>query len=429
VKVEFIGAFESIYMPAHDLDVLETSGHSGRWKEDLALLRASGITTVRYPIRWHRIERRQGLYDWQETDEVLGFLKRQGFRPIVDLIHHTSYPRWLKGGFFEPSFGDWYLGYCEAFARRYPWVPGYTLFNEPFTTMFLCGHEGIWPPYGRGIDDFVRICRNVLPAFFRASRMFKELLPGARHFCMEVCEGHSGRGPRGARTADLANDRRFFILDLLTGRTIESGRPFVAELLAAGGEDLLELPAGNIDVLGLDYYAHNEWQFTDEGGIRPSPTPFGLAELAHQYHERYQLPMVLGETNIRGFCSDRATWLKHTVEQCEIATRNGTPIEGFCWFPFIDSLDWDSLLARCDRHIDPVGVYWLDEQLNRRSSTMSDAYRLAAQGASSSELPAYRLSPQVLTGLKGFMPFMADWQWQTPPPEEVVEERLHAIAS
>src|SRR2546423_4296235 len=71
VKVEFIGAFESIYMPAHDLDVLETSGHCGRWKEDLALLRASGITTVRYPIRWHRIERRQGLYDWQETDEVL----------------------------------------------------------------------------------------------------------------------------------------------------------------------------------------------------------------------------------------------------------------------------------------------------------------------------------------------------------------------
>jgi hypothetical protein len=295
--------------------------------------------------------------------------------------------------------------------------------------MFLCGHEGIWPPYGQGMEGFVRICRNVLPAVFEASRMYKELLPQAQHVCVEVCEGHTGSGERGEQMAELANDRRFLILDLLLGRSIEPDRPFVREVVAAGGEDLLNLAPGKLDVLGLDYYAHNEWHFTDGPGLRPSPVPFGLAELARQYYERYQTPVVMGETNIRGFCSDRATWLKHTLEQCEIASANGVPIDGYCWFPFIDSLDWDSLLARCDRHIDPVGVYWLDEQLNRRSSSVSQAFRQAARGARAAELPAYRLSPQVLSGLKGFMPFMRHWDWQIPPADEVIEERLHAIAS
>lgn len=427
--MEFIGAFESIYMPAHDLDVLETSGHVGRWKEDLALLRACGIRRLRYPVRWHRIESHPGFYDWDHTDAVLTFLRNQGFEPIVDLVHHTSYPRWLKRGFLEPSFGSWYLRFCEAFARRYPWIPAYTLFNEPFTTMFLCGHEGVWPPYGRGITDFISICRNVLPAVFEASRIYKHMLPGAEHVFAEVCEGHSGSGERGRSMAELANDRRFLILDLFTGRRIDAERPFVRELVEAGGADLLELQPGDIDVLGLDYYAHNEWHFNDGPGIRPSPEPFGLAALAHQYYQRYQLPLILGETNIRGFCSDRASWLKHTLEQCEIARRDGVPIAGYCWFPFIDSLDWDSLLARCDRHIDPVGVYWLDEQLNRRGSSMSDAFRMGVRGASAADLPAYRFSPQVLNGIKGFIPFMRHWDWQPPPADEINEERLHAIAS
>jgi beta-glucosidase/6-phospho-beta-glucosidase/beta-galactosidase len=295
--------------------------------------------------------------------------------------------------------------------------------------MLLCGYEGIWPPYDQGLQGFIRICRNVLPALTEASRMYRDLLPDAQHYCMEVCEGHSGEGEKGVAMAALANDRRFLILDLLTGRRVERDGPFIRQLLQAGAEDLLEIRPGIVDVLGLDYYAHNEWRFHDAGGVRPSPRPQGFAELARQYWERYRLPMVLGETNIRGFSTDRASWLKFTLEQCELAQEAGIPIAGFCWFPFIDSLDWDSLLERCDRHIDPVGIYWLDERLNRRPSSVSAAYRKAALGAPSSQLPAYRFSSGVLSGLSGFMPFMDHWEWQTPPADEIIEERLHAIAS
>ena len=56
--------------------------------------------------------------------------------------------------------------------------------------------------------------------------------------------------------------------------------------------------------------------------------------------------MILGETNIRGLPSDRASWLKYALEQYEEAQSLGVQLEGFCWFPYIDSSDWDSLLGR-----------------------------------------------------------------------------------
>jgi hypothetical protein len=127
---------------------------------------------------------------------------------------------------------------------------------------------------------------------------------------------------------------------------------------------------------------------------------------------------MLGETNIRGFASDRVSWLKYTLEQCERARDAGVAFEGYCWFPFVDSADWASLLARAEGIVDPVGVYWLDEHYDRRPSSMSDAYRLVASGATSSSLPAYRFRPPVSEWLQGWLPHMDRWEWRDPPVGE-----------
>src|SRR3712207_4947311 len=102
--IEFLGAFESTYQPKFDVDVAESTGHIARWEADLALLRSCGVTRLRYPIRWHRIERSAKSFDWDETDRILGYMHDAGMRPAVDLMHHTSYPRWLKRGFADRSF-------------------------------------------------------------------------------------------------------------------------------------------------------------------------------------------------------------------------------------------------------------------------------------------------------------------------------------
>jgi beta-glucosidase/6-phospho-beta-glucosidase/beta-galactosidase len=417
--LEFVAAFESTYLPAHDVDVVELSGHDTRWRADLDAVAAAGVTRLRYPVRWHRIELEPRRYRWRHTDAVLGAIHELGLHPIVDLVHHTSYPRWLHGGFVDSRFGPAYLRFCEAFAARYPWVGEYTLFNEPFATLFLCGHAGVWPPYGRSVPDLVDVFTNVMPAVAEASRMYRDLLPGARHIWVDTCEAHTSDGDAATeRHAALTNDRRFLLLDLVLGRVGDESRPFVDALVEAGGGPLLALEPGHVDVLGLDYYAHSEWHYTRQGPRVPSPRPFGLAALAEQYWRRYRLPMLLSETNIRGWASDRASWLKYTLEQCELARSRGVPLEGYCWFPFVDSLDWDSLLARPHGHIDPVGVLWLDEALERHASSMSRAYAMAAAGAGADALPAYRLHPPARAWLEGFLPQMAHWDWQDAPPGE-----------
>ncbi len=438
MSIPVIGAFESTFLPAHDVDILETSGHVARWRDDLALLRAHGVTRLRYPIRWHRIEETEGTYDWAHTDEVLEHMRAEDMDPIVDLVHHTSYPRWLEGSFADPRFGPAYLAYCEAFARRYPWIRAYTLFNEPFATLFLSGHEAVWPPYHRGMEGFVGLLRNVLPAVAEASRRFRVLLPGAEHVWVDSCEGHTAVDADGAAFAELCNDRRFIALDLLLGRAGDRERPYVRELIAAGGEDLLAMEPGHVDVLGLDYYVHHEWVYGHpssglpviEGpgrpltdavmGATPAPEPQGLAALAAQYHAHFpDLRLILGETNLAGASSDRATFLKHTLEQCERAVAAGVPIEGYCWFGFLDSLDWISLLARADRSIDPVGIIGLTEDLERVESTVSRAYAAVAAGARASDLPAYRLTDESAAWLAGLLPLMGHFAWQDPPAEEV----------
>jgi len=422
VPIEFLGAFESTYQPRYDVDVAETTGHARRWREDLELLAACGVRRVRYPVRWHRIEHRPREFDWSGPDQVLGYMRDNGFTPVVDLLHFTSYPRWLRRGFADRRFADAYLRYTEAFARRYPWVPEYTLLNEPFTTFLLCGQEGVWPPFLRGLKGLLTLAVNVFPAVAEASRAYRDLLPGARHVYVETCERHTAATSDAAAFTALANDRRFFLLDLFTGRALEPDRPFVAEVRGARGEALLAMEPGSIDVLGLDYYASNQWHYLDRTGrgTSPSPGPDPLSSLIVEYHRRYRLPCMLGETNIRGFASDRASWLKYTLEQCETARDAGVPVDGYCWFPTVDSADWDSLLQRADGHLDPVGVFWLDADLERRASSMSAAYARAARGAPAADLPAYRFQPPVDRLLRGWMPQMAHWDWQEPPPAEVV---------
>jgi beta-glucosidase/6-phospho-beta-glucosidase/beta-galactosidase len=419
--IEFVGGFESTFQPRHDIDVAESSGHAGAWREDFALLRRCGVRRLRYPVRWHRVEPVEGRYEWSATDEIFDYMHRCGLEPIPDLVHHTSYPRWLTSGFADPRFASAYLRYVEAFAARYPWVREYTLFNEPFSTLFLCGHEGIWPPYGKGMESFVRLLGNVLPAIGAASRLSRDMLPQVRHLNVDSCEQHTGRGKDGVAFARYANDRRFFVLDALLGRVDDgSPRPFVDHLVKAGGVSLLRMDASVFDTLGLDYYAHCQWHFADTGRA-PTPTPVPLSDLITTYAERYDRPCMLSETNLRGFPGDRATWLKYTLEQCEIAVAAGVRLDGYCWFPFVDSCDWDSLLYHADGNVDPVGVFSVDRARRRHPSSMSVAYARAARATPAAQLPAYRLREPTRTWLAGYAPQLSAWTWSEPAAGETVE--------
>lgn len=415
----FLAGFESTHLPGAGVDLFDITGHAGRWRSDIDAVLDAGVRHFRYPLRWPRIEPEPGEFDWRESDEVLGHLREQGAVPIVDLVHHTSYPGWLADGFRDPVFRPAYLRYAEAVARRYPWISAYTLFNEPFATLFLSGHEGLWPPYDRGMGGFVRALRSVLPAVSEAAHCLADLLPGAAHVWVDTAEHHRGVGA-GAEHAELANDRRHSVLDLMTGHDLDTRRPFLQALTAAGGESLLDLSPVRVDVLGLDYYCHSEWFYDDAGSHAPSPEPIGLAALAQLYGDRYGLPMMLTETNIRGLPTDRVSWLKYTLEQYELALARGVDLRGYCWFPQVDSCDWDSLLARGAGRVDPVGVVSLTPAHDPVRTVFTDWWERAARGLPAADLPAYRLQEPCATQLQGLGRATAHWRRVDPPADEVV---------
>jgi glycosyltransferase involved in cell wall biosynthesis len=415
----FLAGFESTYHPGADVDALDVTGHAEHGDDDLEHLLSVGVRHLRFPLRWQRIEPAPGVFDWRETDRALGRLRDRGAVPIVDLVHHTTYPRWLTDGFRGADFGPAFVRYAEAVARRYPWLPAYTLFNEPFATLFLAGHEALWPPYDRGIDGFRRLLLSVLPSLAQVAAAWRELLPGAHHVWVDTAEHHRGTGP-GAAHARMANDRRHVVLDLALGRDLDPGRPFLGSLLADGGEALLDLPPLRVDVLGLDYYSHSEWFYDERGSHAPSPRPVGLAAVAEHYARRYGLPLMLTETNVRGLPSDRTSWLRYTLEQYELALSRGVPLHGYCWFPHVDSADWDSLLARCAGRADPVGVLSLEQDGGRRRTGFTRAWERAATGTAVAELPAVRFQPPCDVQLSGLLPSLRHWPWRDPSRAEIV---------
>jgi beta-glucosidase/6-phospho-beta-glucosidase/beta-galactosidase/glycosyltransferase involved in cell wall biosynthesis len=415
----FVGGFESTYHPASGVDALEVTGHVARYEEDLDQLLDAGVRHLRYPLRWHRIEAEPGVYDWDETDRVLGTLRERGAVPIVDLVHHTSYPDWLTDGFRDERFGPAFVRYATAVADRYPWLGAYTLFNEPFATLFLAGHEALWPPYDRGLPGLRRLLRSVLPALSEAAAYWRAALPHAHHVWVDTAEHHTATGP-GVEYAALANDRRHVVLDLALGRDLDLGRPFLRELAADGGDDLLALTPLQVDVLGLDYYCHSEWFYDEHGSHAPSPHPVGMAAVVEQYANRYGLPVMLTETNVRGLPSDRTSWMRYTLEQYELALSRGVPLHGYCWFPQVDSADWDSLLARAAGRIDPVGVLSLDADGTRRRTEFTDAWERAAAGAAVTDLAAVRFQPPCDAQLTGLLPTLEHWPWRDPEPAQTV---------
>ena len=120
---------------------------------------------MRYSAPWHSIERKQGVFDWTWLDKALDCMQNLGIEPILDPLHHTSFPEWLTNGFGNPDFDKYYLNFIKEVSAHYPQIRYYTLINEPFVTALLCGHEGVWYPYQKNKESFV----SMNPAWVKLS--------------------------------------------------------------------------------------------------------------------------------------------------------------------------------------------------------------------------------------------------------------------
>ena len=342
-----------------------------------------------------------------------------GLQPILDPLHHVSFPDWITDGFANPQFPEFYTGFIEQVAKRYEWVERYTVVNEPLPSLVLCALTADWYPYRRSDRDFVGMAINVARAICTAAAALRKINARIQLIHIDSCEHHLARDAESRGWVEHANHRRFLFHDLVLGR-VGPAHPLLGYLSDYSFTEEHRCwfadHAIQIDVLGLDYYAHSEMEWRWNRHTRqaalcfPCQHPRGFAAVACDYVHRYGLPVLLSETNIGGTVTDRLTWLKFMEEQAEKLT-GLADFRGFCWFPSIDATDWDSLCTRASQCVSPMGIWSLSQdRRERHGSELSDWYvRLAKGEATSRDLPAYLFHPPLDCDLQGYAHLMKHW--------------------
>ncbi len=377
--IPIYSGFEStrIISPNQDfnypLDVLQTTEHFQRYTKDLSLVKSLGIGKLRVSFPWHIIEYEPGHFNWTWMDAYVKECDNLGIGIIADPLHHISFPKWLDKGFLNPEFPSSYYRFFIEVVSRYPSIKDYTIINEPLVTALFSCEVGTWFPFERNKLDLA--LENIKDVFSKCSSLLQ--LRGKRHIYVEATEYHYGTCDSSYNHAREKNEWRFSLID-----------------------DLLQQGV-IIDVLGLDYYAHSEFEWCSEGR-RETTNPSGFYTIAMEYYNRYKIPIALTETNIRGYITDRQTWFKHMYLQC-LQLSKEIPFEFMLWYPFIDSTDWDSLLTQYNRNIDPVGIIWLDSNFDRHTSEFSDVIAKLNYGTLDIEhVKEYNYLPPLDSHLKGF---------------------------
>ncbi len=361
--------------PTHRaLDEYQLMGHYEHWREDLALARDLGVRALRWGVPWYRVEPLPGEFDWGWTDEVIPYMVEElGITPIIDLMHYGC-PFWLKREFVNRDYPRAVSTYAAAFARRYRHqVRWYTPLNEPLVNALMCGKRGLWPPYLRGDQGYIRVMLQLVRGIIATVNALKEIDPECVLVHVEAA-GLSRAIRQDLEVLAVEEQRRGYLaFDLLTGN-VTPEHPLYTWLLRSGASPnaLAEIASTpiSLDVIGLNFYPQWSTQhlYVDARGRLAyrvhEEDGAGFAALINDYYERYRVPIMITETSAFGAEELRARWLKSSVEAVKYLRSQQVPVLGYTWFPMTTMIDWRYRhgTGPKEQYRIELGLYVLDEQ-------------------------------------------------------------------
>ena len=332
------------------LDEYQLMGHYEHWREDLALARHLGVRSLRWGVPWYRVEPQPGEFDWRWTDEVLPYMVEElGITPMLDLMHYGC-PFWLRREFVNKDYVRAVASYAAAFARRYKGlVKWYTPLNEPLVNALMCGKRGLWPPYLRGDQGYIRVMLQLVRGITATVEAIKEIDPQSIMVHVEAT-GLSRAIRQDLEVLAVEEQRRGYLAyDLLTGK-VTPDHPLYSWLLRSGAppDALAEIARRplTLDVLGLNFYPQWSTQhlYVDAKGRLAyrahEEDGAGFAALINDYYERYRAPVIITETSAFGSEELRARWLQTSVEAVKYLRSQRVPVVGYTWFPMFTMIDW-----------------------------------------------------------------------------------------
>lgn len=370
------------------LDEYALTQHYELWQSDIELIGSLGVGYARYGLPWHRIEPRQGEFDFSWADQTLNRMLELGVQPIVDLMHYGT-PPWLQGGFGNPAYPERVAHYARQIAERFRGkVFWYTPLNEPRITAHYCGRLGWWPPYRRGWRGFLEVMVAVCKGIVLTQRALREIDPEIVCAHVDATDIYQPADLNAKTDADLRQSVVFLALDLVSGR-VDAEHELYTWLLRHGvlEEDLAWFRANavELDVIGLNLYPMFTNKIVTRTGSRTrTRMKYGSGQiidrLGDMYWERYRRPMFISETAAIG--ARRQAWMADSFDATKRLRKRGIPMVGYTWWPLFALVGWayrESDLP-FDRYLLQLGLWDLvhkDGKLVRTETDLVGSYRAA----------------------------------------------------
>ncbi|QMU30222.1 family 1 glycosylhydrolase [Adhaeribacter radiodurans] len=328
----FISGFECstfLWKDKKRRNLVHETQHHHFVKQDYELLRSLGIAVAREGIPWPLVDT-NGQYDFSCIDPMLEAMQQNQILPIWDLCHY-GYPDDLDP--FSDAFVERFTAYCRAAAEyvipklRGPYF--FTPINE-ITFFSFCGGEWGWvAPYKTTKEDRFKLRLNLCKAAIAGVKAIREVESEARMIHIDPLV--QVVAPRDRPDLELAAHHETYV-DTFLAWDIVYGKEH-PEL--GGSPEILDIVGANNYSFGqMEYREHGPHQALppDDDRIKP------LCDLLRLVWERYQRPMIIGETS--GLKEGRAAWLKDVMEESLAAVDAGMDLHGICLFPAVDMPDW-----------------------------------------------------------------------------------------
>ncbi len=324
----FLAGFECSskqYWDGRRLDLLETTRHFELCEQDYALCRRHGIHGARDGFRWNLIGAVPGVYDWSSVVPMLRAAKRRDITVIWDLCHY-GYPEWLNvwSAYFVEEFARYTTEAVKLIRRETGKPPIICPLNEISFWAWLGGKEGKMAP--AAIDKPGALKRQLVKAKLAGIAAARKADPDVTVICAEPL----------INIVPDSNDEH----DILAASRYHESQFEAVDMMLGHRDQDLEGHRDAIDLIGINYYPHNQWRLT-KGFI-----PLGhheykpLSVLLHDIWRRYEKPLFIAETGCE--YSARPVWLSYVSQEVRVALEMGIPILGICIYPITAYKGWDN---------------------------------------------------------------------------------------
>ena len=252
-----------------------------------------------------------------------------GTQIIWDICHY-GWPDDLD--VFRPEFVKRFCAFARSFAsvvvNESDATPYFTPMNEISFLAWGAGDVGCLSPFATGRGTELKC--NLVRASLAAIEAIRAVAPHARIVHVDpVINVVTSPGAGGAdrRAAATHSQAQFEAFDMLSGEAWPQ----------LGG-----YPEA-LDIIGANYYVHNQWEINGGPLERNDPRYRPLHMLLGDLYRRYRKPLFLAETGIEN--ERRPEWLSYITEEVITALEHDVPVEGICLYPIVNHPGWDD-----DRH-------------------------------------------------------------------------------